>query len=716
MIESCDYSPGIRANVLALAGRSEVGERIWEWQFEDNPRGLRFQPVILRESETGDVVGFNGVMPVRVRYRGNEVTGCWSCDFHVRSDMRGQGVGRQVKEALHDRYPLLMTFGVSASAAKVLPRVGWRAGDEVTHLRRLQSPGQRGDWLRIAAQNTNRLLCRLFKRPGKSHGLSTQLTSELPNRETVDQLWHRVSHGYDKIVCRDHVYLDWRYQRCPVGRYRFILVYEDEQLRAIAVYRQEGRLSRLVDLLADQHDEASRGAVLDAWLRASEVADVLSLVTSDTDLRRQAACRGFFRARGSPGFFVRSESGEAGAERGWFVMAGDSDGEFLQAAWDARAHEREPDELRVYQLTPDECFGSPDRWQDLVHRSGVNQLFMGWAWQSSWWQTWHRLLGLEPMFLAVLAGKRLVALAPFYRYHQRIMPGYRTTELHLIGNAPGIAPTVRTEYTDIIVDPAYRAAAAEALAVALRRVRWDILAICDHVTPGYLGDCLSSLPGWRVKRKTDCGVRLRTVGNFRTWLADLSQNTRRQVYNQRRQLRNRGDRVRTRRLTNPETGLNLLNRFHCRRWGSPAFEGASLGFHRRFLSRLPSGSELRFDALEVDGKQVSVLYDVRLDKAVYNIQMGFDQDFDQRLSLGTLHLGYAIQEAFEEASIAAYDFLAGGGKKTQYKKRFKGQEILFESFSIVRRPGLRAIYAIYYNLPPSWQDVMGRWAHRRLGT
>lgn len=713
MIESCDYKPSLRPSVLALAGREEAGERIWEWQFEDNPRGLPFRPVVLRDSASGQVVGFNGVMPVRVHYRGSPMTGCWSCDFHVRADVRGQGIGRQVKETLHGRYDLLMTFGVSASAARVLPRVGWQPSDQVRSYRRLYRPGRRGDWLRMAAQTLNRAVHWLTRRRKEAKSLTIKRTSKLPPAGVVDDLWHRVCQGYEKIVCRDYTYLDWRYQRCPVGRYRFILIYDQSELRAIAVYRHEGSVSRLVDLLAARDDEEVRGTVIDNWLDATAIADVHSLVTSDQALCRQAKSRGFFRGSGSPGFFVRSSLDEDTPETGWFIMAGDSDGEFLQAAWDAQQRENAPELIEVYQLTPDECFAKPTSWQELVQRSDVNPLFMGWEWQSAWWRTWQEQLALEPLFLAAYAGQRLVALAPCYCYWRKLLPGYWVKELHLVGNAPGIAPTVRTEYTDILVDPAYRVHAARALSQALQRIDWHTFTVCDYVAPGYLQDCLPQLPGTRMQQKRDWGARLPTTGSFAHWLSSLSHNTRRQMYNQRRHLADNGTSGIALRFLDSRKGLATLNHFHCQRWGRPAFGDEAEHFHSRFLEQLPAAAAPQFRALEVDGTIVSVLYDVRFNDRVYNLQMGFDESFDARLSLGTLHLGYAIEDAFADPSVNAYDFLAGGGKKTHYKSRFRGDSVAFDSFCIVRSNVLKIAYHTYYQLPRQWQQTLGRWTHVR---
>jgi hypothetical protein len=57
----------------------------------------------------------------------------------------------------------------------------------------------------------------------------------------------------------------------------------------------------------------------------------ISAVTSDSQFGMCLTAAGFVRLRGRPRFF-RYEAEPAGKK--WFIMAGDSDGEFLQAASD----------------------------------------------------------------------------------------------------------------------------------------------------------------------------------------------------------------------------------------------------------------------------------------------------------------------------------------------------------------------------------------------
>lgn len=79
---------------------------------------------------------------------------------------------------------------------------------------------------------------------------------------------------------------------------------------------------------------------------------------------------------------------------------------------------------------------------------------------------------------------------------------------------------------------------------------------------------------------------------------------------------------------------------------------------------------------------VSVSYNLLCDGVLYNIQSGYLEDFDKKLSLGTLHFGEILRYCFSEQGISSLDFLAGSGKKSNYKKHFFGSEVSFNTYQI----------------------------------
>src|SRR5690606_40849246 len=62
------------------------------------------------------------------------------------------------------------------------------------------------------------------------------------------------------------------------------------------------------------------------------------------------------------------------------------------------------------------------------------------------------------------------------------------------------------------------------------------------------------------------------------------------------------------------------------------------------------------------------VFDISYQGRKYNLQTGYQENFHKSISLGTLHFGYQIEAAFRDPDVAFYDFMAGKGKNSDYKK------------------------------------------------
>lgn len=357
-------------------------------------------------------------------------------------------------------------------------------------------------------------------------------------------------------------------------------------------------------------------------------------------------------------------------------------------------------------------------WQACLAASDANPLFMSWPWLYSWWETWSQILGMELVLLAVFdQGDELVGIGPFCRRVLMTPAGVRVTRLYMLGNAWRLAPTVRTEYCGIIARRGYEKPVRDALVPALEQLGWDEL-VCSDVP----GDQLEHLKaggfsdqrGYRVIPRTeDTGIRINTTGCFEGWLGALGKNTRLKAYNRRTYLDRQGELVFLDHDQDRDGDFfEHLNAFHRNRWGKPAFDREALRFHRMLLTRLHlCHGEPALSLIRYNGRCVSVLYDLVVRGCRYNLQAGYEEDFDAKVSLGYLHLGFAIESAFRHEAVSAYDLLAGTGKKQFYKSHFHGDAVHFSTFQVVRSPLLKALYHIQAASPP----FMARAFSRRVG-
>lgn len=118
-------------------------------------------------------------------------------------------------------------------------------------------------------------------------------------------------------------------------------------------------------------------------------------------------------------------------------------------------------------------------------------------------------------------------------------------------------------------------------------------------------------------------------------------------------------------------------------------------FQKAFLERLPDerGKPL-LSVMSWEGEPISVLYNVLHNGRIYNIQGGFKPDFHKKLALGTLHLGYCIEQAFSDDQVQCFDMLAGTGKNENYKSHIANQREEVESVMLVRSLPFKLLYRV----------------------
>jgi hypothetical protein len=151
----------------------------------------------------------------------------------------------------------------------------------------------------------------------------------------VEALWNTVEDGYSKIVVRNHAYLEWKYGSHPFAKYEAILVDRDKQLVGVGIFRHHGRESRLVDYVGPAEGMDIKASIVDTFMRACPAAESLNCICCDNEFKECLESAGFRTFRKKPSFGVFSRlPGDHDPERGWFVMAGDSDEDLSAGARD----------------------------------------------------------------------------------------------------------------------------------------------------------------------------------------------------------------------------------------------------------------------------------------------------------------------------------------------------------------------------------------------
>ncbi len=355
-----------------------------------------------------------------------------------------------------------------------------------------------------------------------------------------------------------------------------------------------------------------------------------------------------------------------------------------------------------------------DEWRQLSIESNANPLFLSWEWQYSWWNTWSETLSLELFLLTAYHDEKLIGVAPLYIDNINIIKGLPIRRLQFIGNAWRKANTVRTEYLEFISCNEYSKEVCEAFLkfISLSDC-WDEFLICDLVesSPTYAAIHNKNIIGnWHVfKRDSEAGVNIRTVGDFAHYVTTLGKNMRLKLFNRRKTIEEMGE-VNVHTLNRSEVNQFFvhLNTLHQTRWGSDCFSGQSLDFHKSFIAHIEDDNCLELSLIVFEGNVVSALYNIKMGNKVFNLQAGFIEEFNKKISLGTLHLGYSIEQAFNDVKVNSFDLLAGEGKNSFYKERYKGEDVNFLTMQIVRKKRLKYLYKIFFILPKEYRNYLSK--------
>jgi len=353
--------------------------------------------------------------------------------------------------------------------------------------------------------------------------------------------------------------------------------------------------------------------------------------------------------------------------------------------------------LTVRRWSPEEWFANELAWTGLVERSATDALFLSWDWLTIWWQCYGPSVGADPRILAFYRGTQLVGLAPLYC--RRLVRGgfVPARSVQLIGLSWRDEVPLISEYLDVIAAaPDLEQVRESCLRFLLAEPDWSEFVVGFTSVAASWRDlysrCASPLGHYVREIDSSTAYQADLTAGFAAYLRDLGQSTRRSIWNLRRRLAGFGAvQVAAVPPHEIESGFAELNRLHQLRWQKPAFGPRRLQFHLALAQRLAARGELALSSLKVGGKVVSMLYDIRKATRQYNIKMAFDQDFSPQVSLGLMHLGFAMETASEER-MGSYDFLAGPGRSTDFKRLLSQKRLELSCVQMLRGAMVTSLY------------------------
>lgn len=699
IISTEPITPELLEEVAGLYEGERYKTYLWAWQFK-----ARFgrQPLCIIARAAGQVIGFNGTMPIKlIDASGTIIAATWSCDFIVAKAYRGKGIGNAIKDEMLARFHgPIMSLGISDSAYPLLLKKGWRSPVSLNVLQYVGAPKGLKQYLFKAYSQLKKTVFSRAIKLAKNNYYCDELAG-LPEKNVIDYLWqlHRKDNCYTEVY-RDYDYLKWRYCDYPLGsdQYHYLSVgNKSTGISALIIFRISiAENIEVVDFIGNHTDSA---VVISAASYLSKCYAKENLITWNSSAPAIAAAlshSGFLKKSYSTRFVVRSVEAHAN----WNLVAGDSDGDLLKVAREEMlARLAIEDSLRLGRTVktamanvpapalycpfgsagfrcriltaPADFLALQNDWALLLSRSNANALFMSWSWLYAWWTTWSIELDLQLYIVTVFDDDQLCGIIPLYRYSR-----YGMNCLQFIGNAWGIEQTIRSEYIAPIFVRELQQALVDSFQVFFKRLPFNTQLIIPDATDNFLADTPV------IVKRVDCGYRLNTRDTFEKYLGSLGGQTRLKAFNRRKYLLELGHSVGITDVSEDAQAqqefFSCLNSFHLIRWGKPCFNKHAVEFHTKVLKSVDEYSP-RLSYLLIDGEPVSCAYNIFSGNTLYNIQSGYIEYYDKKISLGTLHMGWGIEGGFKDPAVDYFDFLAGYGKVEDYKKHYKGDVVMFST-------------------------------------
>jgi len=318
-------------DLLADKGGEEfrkIKKILWDWQFYQNPDSKDRDIGFVLKSDN-EVVGFNGMMPVRIKYNHEEMKGVCGCDVILDRRYRGRGYGEKLVNGVKNFAPIVIAFGMSDPADKLTNRYGYKENQEIDQYF-YQNEGENfKEKAKICVQKF-RVFMHMMNKPVEEKMSSRIIDAANVPRE-IDGLWKRVEGGYPKTVIRDFKYIKWKYGEHPLKKYHLIIIEKDSELVAIGVFHKNAIKSRLVDFIGPAKNLGIKYLLISEFKKECAEAKMLECLSTDAEIKTALEYNGFRCLGLKPRFRVYSSiPNDRDMEKDWFVMAGDSDGDLLE--------------------------------------------------------------------------------------------------------------------------------------------------------------------------------------------------------------------------------------------------------------------------------------------------------------------------------------------------------------------------------------------------
>jgi GNAT superfamily N-acetyltransferase len=336
------YRPEDRAEVDALfrrvfgAAPADASAARWDWQYCQNPNA--HDPQIWIARDEGKIVGQYATMPVRLWISSQEIEASWGMDVMVAPERQRKGLGEILFRTWDRHTGASLGMGLSTGSHQLFRKLQWPDVGPVPCLVKPISPRAftRATWPsaanRLVSLAAQPLVAMLRSRRVPDAGVRT--IRDFDPRFT--DLWERVASKFSFAVRRDAPYLQWKFIALPHIRYNIVALDRGSTVEGYAVFRHldeaRGRVTALIDLLADPDDRQALAALLSAVEHDARAAgsDKIRAFVMNAAFRNVMRAQGYFHVRSTIELVVKVNAVPVGPDfyahrDAWHVTFGDSD-------------------------------------------------------------------------------------------------------------------------------------------------------------------------------------------------------------------------------------------------------------------------------------------------------------------------------------------------------------------------------------------------------
>lgn len=310
----------------------------WDWQYRRNPNNPGNEPEIWVAREGTTLVGQYATMPVKLSLGGREVQGSWGMDVMVAPERQRQGLGEMLFRTWDRNVGASLGLGLSDSSYRLFQKLNWPNVGPVPCLVKplTRRAFRRPNWPVALNRIVSALTLPVVMIISRARPVRAEVRLIQRFDESFTTLWDTLAPKFALAIRRDAAYLNWKFVSAPHVRYSIAVVRRDDRNVGYAVYRHlhepRGRVTILVDFLADPDDEAAFQTLLNWIDREARQADSdkIRVFATHAAFRRVLRRCGYFQVKSTMEFVVKINAVDVPpsfyeSTENWHVTLGDSD-------------------------------------------------------------------------------------------------------------------------------------------------------------------------------------------------------------------------------------------------------------------------------------------------------------------------------------------------------------------------------------------------------